>query len=138
MVHYGWEEVIQAITSIPEAHYDEVIQSLPQPPPRQDQQTPQPEPGALTPAEPGQEPSALSFQAGKQGCVPRDPSKHFLRKVDVESMKAGFPDMWETQRVKEYLILNGNYRLIPVSTASMHWGLSIYINSVLWCIDAIM
>ena len=110
---------MRAITNIAEPEYEEIIWSLPQPPPSQ-QQPPQPVPGATAPVEPTREPAVPSFQVGKQGRVPQDPSKTLLGKADAESVKAGFLDMWETQRVKEYLNLNGNYRLIPVSTASMH------------------
>ena len=129
LVHYGHDEVMKAITNT-EPKYKEVIQSPPQPPPNQ-QQPPQPVPGTSAPVEPGQEPAVPSFQAGKQGWVPQDPSKTLPGKVDTESIKAGFPDMWETQKVKEYLILNRNYRLVPVSTALMHRDLSDFVDSIL-------
>ena len=119
LVHYGHEEVVRAITNILELEYEEIIQSLPQPPPGQ-QQPPQPVPGTSAPVEPAREPAVPSFQVGKQGRVPWDPSKTLSGKEDAEYVKAGFHNMWEIQRVKEYLILNGNYSLILVSTASTH------------------
>ena len=131
LVHYSHEEVVRAITNIAEPEYEEIIQSLPQAPPSQ-QQPPQPVPGTSALVEPTREPTVPSFQVGKQGRVPWDPSKTLSGKADAESVKAGFLNMWETQMVKEYLILNGNYRLIPVSTALMRQSLFNYINSVLW------
>ena len=119
LVHYGQEEVVWAITNITELEYEEIIQSLPQPPPSQ-QPPPQPAPGTSATTEPAKEPDIPPFQAGKQGRVPQDPSKNLKGKADAESVKVGFQDMWETQRVKEYLILNGNYWLIPISTVSTH------------------
>ena len=136
LVHYGHEEVVRAITNIAEPEYEKVIWSLPQPPPSQ-QQPPQPVPGTSATMEPTGEPTGPPFQAGKQGRVPQDPSKTLLGKANAESVKVGFLDMWETQWVKEYLILNGNYRLIQVSTASTHQGLFDYIDSALFYISTI-
>ena len=110
---------MQDITNITEPEYEEIIQSLPQPSSSQ-QPLPQPAPGTSATKEPAKEPDIPPFQAGKQGRVPRDPSENLKGKADAESVKAGFQDMWETQRVKEYLILNGNYWLIPISTVLMH------------------
>ena len=107
--------------NISEPKYEEVIQSLPQPLPSQPQPQPsQPVPGTSAPVETTREPAVPSFQVGKQERVPWDPSKTLSGEADAESVKAGFLDMWETQRVKEYLILNGNYRLILVSTVLTH------------------
>ena len=86
---------MQAITNITKPEYEEIIQSLPQPPPSQ-QPPPQPTPGSSATTQHAKEPDIPPFQTGRQGRVPQDPSKMLSGKTDAESVKAGFRDMWET------------------------------------------
>ena len=86
---------MRAITNIVEPEYEDIIQSLPQPPPSQ-QQPPQSVPGTSAPVEPTREPAGPPFQAGKQRRVPWDPSKTLLGKADGESVKVGFLNMWDS------------------------------------------
>ncbi len=66
----------------------------------------------------GAPPSPFQPGRGKHGVLPAPPPASFKGMWDSMAMECGFADMWELNCVQQYLAMNGQWSLVPVSNFS--------------------